>query len=252
MDLQHIARTLGKEAKKHAPTVLTIIGTIGVGATTYLAARGGYRSAESLIVYRAMHGEESLTPKEKVSAVWKHYIPAASTGFTTVALMITANTISVKRQAALIGAYAISERFLTAYKDKMIEQLGVDGEQQARAEILRDTAAESYPQEISHIPEGKSIFLDSLSGQYFPSDVETVRKAMNDTNQKCINEGYSSMNYFYSLIGARRTKIGEVIGWNTDRMLDVVITEGLTTEGGQACVGLDYREQPTMEYHRVW
>lgn len=251
MNLNHLTRTLGNVSKKHAPTILTALGVIGVGATSYLSARAGYRSAEE-IIRREVLGDHLLDAKEKVQVTWKNYIPPVSTGFATLAFLISSNVISVKRQAALIGAYALSERFLNVYKDKMIEVMGVDAEQQARAEIIRDQAQVTSTEKFGEIPVDKSIFLDSLSGQYFLSDLEIIRKAMNDTNQKVIQEGYASMNYFYSLIGARRTQIGEVIGWNSDRLMDIVITHGLKTEDGEPCTGLDYNEMPTMEYHRVW
>ena len=72
------------------------------------------------------------------------------------------------------------------------------------------------------------------------------------TNKRCAEEGYASMNYFYSLVGARRTELGEHLGWNTDRMMDLVISEVSDKDSaGVKVYGIDYMEQPMMEYHRV-
>lgn len=252
MDIQKIVRDLGKGINRHSPTILTVLAGAGIIVTAYLSAKAGYKSAVEITTTELIE-KRDLEPKEKLALVWKNYIPPLSIGMATLACVISSNVISVKRQTALVGAYAVSERVISAYKEKMIEQLGSEKAEEAQAEIVKETAeATSTNGEFTDIPEHQSLFLDSLSGQYFVSDIHTVRKAMNDVNQKCIQEGYASMNYFYSLIGARRTQIGEVIGWNVDRMLDLVITENLATEDGKICTGLDYRRQPTMEYHRVW
>lgn len=256
MDIQHLAVRLGKEIQRHAPTILTILGVGGVAATTYLTAKASVQATHEVDEYIAEGGfseEYALTAREVVAASWKYYIPAASMALATIACIIAANTISVKRQTALIGAYALSERALTAYRDHMEEEIGKGPERQIR-ENQAKTAVENTPlpdDGLVDIPLNKDIFLDKFTGQYFGSDVETVKSAMTEVNKKSLDEGYASMNYFFSLIGARRTDIGEIMGWTEDRMLDIDLFP-LETKDGRPCIVIDYRRMPVMEYHRVW
>lgn len=253
MDIQHLAVRLGKELQRHAPTILTVLGVAGVGATAVLSTRAGFKSAEQIVEYEIMTGEVVRDPKVKLNLVWKNYIPAASMALATAAFIIASNTISVKRQGALIGAYALSERALTAYRTHAEENLSPEVNKQIK-EKEAQAAIEQTPlpdDGLVDIPLNKDIFLDKFTGQYFGSDVETVKAAMTEVNRKSIEEGYASMNYFFSLIGARRTDIGEIMGWTEDRMLDVDLFP-LETKDGRPCIVIDYRRQPIMEYHRVY
>lgn len=251
MDIQHLALRLGKELNRHAPTILTTLGVVGVAATAYLTAKATTRAIREI---DAEFNTGEPAPAKKVVAIsWRYYVPAVSMGLATGACVIAANTISVKRQTALIGAYALSERALSAYREKMENEIGAAPERYTRGKIAQD-AIENNPladDELVDIPLNKDIFLDKFTGQYFGSDVETVREAMTEVNRKTLDEGYASMNYFFSLIGARRTDIGEVMGWTEDRMLDIDLFP-LETKDGRVCIVIDYRRQPVMEYHRVW
>ena len=254
MDIQHLAFRLGKELKRHAPTILTVLGVGGVAATTYLASKAGYRSAENIVQHELYHGEsDPLTPRRKLEMTWKYYIPTISIGLATAACIITANTISTKRQTALIGAYALSERALTAYRTRAEENLSPEinkrVQEQAAEQAINDNP---LPDDfLVDIPMNKDIFLDKFTGQYFGSDLDTVKAAMTEVNRKSMEEGYASMNYWFSLIGGRRTDIGEIMGWTEDRMLDIDIFP-LKTKDGRDCMVIDYRRQPIMEYHRVY
>ena len=252
MDIQHLAARIGKELQRHAPTIFTALGVAGVGVTAVLVNRAGYKSAEQIIEYEIMTGEVVQDSKVKLQLVWRNYIPAASMALTTAAFVIASNTISVKRQSALIGAYALSERAISAYRDHAEEQLGKGPETKMR-ELQAQKEIDENPVEdgLVDIPMNRDIFLDKFTGQYFGSDLDTVKAAMTEVNRKSMEEGYASMNYWFSLIGGRRTDIGEIMGWTEDRMLDVDLFP-LKTKDGRDCTVIDYRRQPIMEYHRVW
>lgn len=170
MDIQHLAGRLGKELQRHAPTILTALGVAGVGATAVLANRAGFKSANQIVDHEILTGEVVRDPREKLQLVWRNYIPAVSMALATTAFVIASNTISVKRQSALIGAYALSERAISAYRDHAEEQLGKGPEtkmreQQAQKEIDTNPIEDG----LVDIPINKDIFLDKFTGQYFGS-----------------------------------------------------------------------------------
>lgn len=253
MDISNLARRLGKELNRHAPLILTGLGTAGIAATAYFFNRAGFRSAERIIHHEIMMGETSTQPKEVVQLTWRNYILPTSIGMFTVACIITASAISTKRQTALLGAVALSERALSLYREKMEENLTPEVEKKVREQLAVD-AIENTPlpdDGLVDIPMNREIFLDKFTGQYFGSDVDIVREAMTKINEKTIEEGYASMNDFFALIGARRTDIGVIMGWTEDRMLDIDLFP-LETKDGRPCIVIDYRRQPVMEYHRVY
>lgn len=57
MNLQQLALRVGKELHRHAPTILSGLAVAGVAATTYLAAKAGYKSAERIVEHEIMTGD---------------------------------------------------------------------------------------------------------------------------------------------------------------------------------------------------
>jgi hypothetical protein len=79
--------------------------------------------------------------------------------------------------------------------------------------------------------------------RYFTSDMESLRKAVNDFNAKVINDTYASLSEFYWLIGLDSTSESDNIGWSTDKLLEVDFT-GVLDKNGQPGIALDFRVKP--------
>ena len=260
MELSSLARDVSKNLNRHSPTILTIIGVAGLAATTYFSHRAGANAMRDVMMEEDLRGV-GLTAQQRVQMTWKHYIAPLSIGMATAACMITSNVVSVRRQTALIGAYTIAERAAAMYREKIQEQIGTEAEAEIRKNLVAEKAVEIAKNEKIDIKDKeleelhlgpKAMFIDVLTGQMFITELEEIYKAQLLTNKRCAEEGYASMNYFYSLVGARRTELGEHLGWNTDRMMDLVISEVSDKDSaGVKVYGIDYMEQPMMEYHRV-
>lgn len=260
MDISNLARDGAKKINRHTPLALAIIGSAGVIATGYLAYRAGVKATT-----RIAHEEKTneayentpMTTEQKIKLTWSYYIAPLSMGIATVACVVTGNVISTKRQTALIGAYALGERAFSQYKDKMIETLGLDTEKDivqnlAQEKASSDAAAVYNEADIPLIDGKKAMFIDSFSGQRFICQLEEVYKAQEMTNKRVAETGYASMNYFYSMVGATRTELYEVIGWNTDRLMDLIISRvNHEDEDTIPIYGIDFMERPLMEHQRV-
>lgn len=265
MDISNLARTTAMKLNRHTPMALTILASLGVIATAYTAHQAGVKATQKIVTTEIELGEMISDPRDKLKIVWKHYIAPLSIGMATVACIAAGQAVNMKRQAAIMGAYALGERAFTAYKDKMIEQLGEEQEEEIRKQSIVDHALkiqedEPYVIEEHDVTEdmaGKALFIDTFSGQQFITELENVYKAMNATNKRCAEDGYVPMNYFYSIVGARKTELGEVFGWNTDRMMDLTIVHVSKGDSEKESnimdvYGIEYRELPVMEYQRVW
>ena len=261
MELSSLARDVSKNLNRHSPTILTIIGVAGFAATAYFSHRAGANAMRDVMMEEDLRGV-GLTAQQRVQMTWKHYIAPLSIGMATAACMITSNVVSVRRQTALIGAYTIAERAAAMYREKIQEQIGTEAEAEIRKNAISEKAAEIVKNEKVDLDDqtvldnnliGKAMFIDVLTGQMFITTLEDVYKAQMYTNKRCAEDGYASMNYFYSLVNGRRTELGEHLGWNTDRMMDLIISEVNhdAVDSKFPVFGIDYMEQPMMEYHRV-
>jgi hypothetical protein len=259
VNLSQLASDVAKNLNRHAPTILTVAGSVGVIATAYYAHKAGEQSALAIreATEEKLETEQRLlTGEEKVKLTWQNYILPTSIGMATLACFIASNVVSTKRQATIVGAAALGNQALQAYREKLAEQLGSDVEQEIREEFVKEQASTTKldPKLDRTTLIGEQIFLDTFSGQQFKSSTEVIREALDQVNLECHRQGYASLNYFYDLIGARTTKIGEIMGWTREIPLDVDlidITMDVMGENVDA-VAIDYRHQPNMEYYRVW
>ena len=92
--------------KRSIPTILTVIGGIGVIATSIMAARATPTALKVLENAEEEKGEE-LTVREKIETVGPVYLPTVITGVCTLMCIFGANTLNKRQQASLMSAYAL-------------------------------------------------------------------------------------------------------------------------------------------------
>lgn len=235
-------------ASKHSPEILTGIGIAGMITTTVLAVKATPKALKLMEDARYDKGED-LTVPEKVKVTWKCYIPATLLGVASVGCLIGASSVNLKRNAALATAYKLSETALTDYKDAIVETVGEEQAKTIKEKVAQKKVDDSdQPKsEVVMVGEGKVWFLEPISLQYFQSEVETIRKAINDLNYRMINgqEEYITISEFYDEIGVKHSVDTPNLGWNIYREgkieIDMVATK---MENGNPCLMLDYETSP--------
>lgn len=259
MTLPMLAKRVETLIARNSPVILTGIGVAGTITTAYLAGTASFKAA--LILEDAQKSKWHSRPdnssredymldaKEKAEMVWKLYIPAVTTATLTCAAIIGANRIGTRRAAAIAAAYQISERAFDEYKDKVVEKLGETAERQVRDEVAQERVEKNPPKntEVIITGVGEVLCYDSITGRYFKSDMERLRKAQNDLNEKLINEVYASLTDFYELVNLPGTPYSNEIGWNTEKLLELDFSTTLS-EGGVPCISVDYTPTPKPEY----
>jgi len=248
---------------KESPTILTWLSVIGVPATVGFAIRGTAQATSVLIMEEIERGEKiliskgkepeiihsPLTKKESFKLVWRYYIPTVISGITTVACIVGSNHINLKRNAAIATAFTLTDAALREYQSKVVELMGEKKDQKIRDEIAQDKLNNDPIDESRVIITGRgdSLFYDSLSGRYFRSNIESIRKIQNDFNAELLVEMYKTLNEFYDLVGLEETEMGKDVGWNTDNglngMLDIHFSAKIATDG-VPCVVLEYKVLP--------
>lgn len=239
-----------KALKKYSPQILTGIGIAGMIATTVTAVKATPKALQ-LIDERERKENKRITTTEVVKTAWKCYIPAAVTGSLSVACLIGASSVSLRRQAALATACTLSETALKEYQEKTVELVGEKKEQAIRDAVTKDKLAGDPVdgKQIIMTGSGDTLCYDVLSGRYFRSDIEKIRKAINDLNRDMLSEQYVSLNDMYYAIGLPDIKLGEDLGWNIDKGYIEVQFGTHLASNGTPCLVLAYTVAPQYGYN---
>lgn len=239
----------------NSPKILTAMGVAGVLSTSILAVRATPEALNRISEISNQKRDEDgewIEPSvwEKIKATYPCYIPAAAVGAVTITCIIAGNSISTKRNAALMSLYSVTETGFREYQEKVVETMGAQKEQKVRDEVAADRVKKNPPTESNVIlVAGKDVLCyETFTGRYFTSDVETIRRSQNDINEMIINNQYASQNDFFRLIGLPPTTAGEELGWSTDNMLDVRFSTVLS-EDGRPCLSLEYKTLPMKGYY---
>lgn len=252
LSLSKIANDGWRIVKKNSPQILMFLGISGMAASVALAVTATPKAIKCIEEKKEEVNDVELTKTETIQAAWKCYIPAAATFGLSTACLVGAQSVNVRRNAALAAAYALSESALKEYHDKVVETIGDKKEQAIRDSISKDKAEKIDTSTASVVlsERGNTWCLDQLCNQLFKSDVETLRRAENELNRRMRSEMYVSLNEFYSEIGAEHTKIGDLIGWNIDRgYIDLHLSAQLTKDG-VPCIVVGHNLLPEHDYDR--
>ena len=236
--------------KKHSPEILTGIGIAGMITTTVLAVRATPKALELIEQRKTDEETDSLPPIEVVKTTWKCYIPPMVVAVTSICCLIGASSVNMRRNAALAAAYAFSESTLKEYRNKVVETIGAKKEQEVRDKIAKDKISENPVSncEVVITEKGNTLCYDTLSGRYFKSDIDKIKKAANELNRRMLSEMSISLNDFYYEIGLNNTKLGDSLGWNVDDGLIDLSFSSQLADDGTPCLVLDYSQAPRYDY----
>ena len=241
---------------KNSPAILTGIGAAGVVSTAVLAVRATPEAMRRIDFYNLNEPSnpdlEGLPVKPTdylgiVRHTWKLYIPALAVGTVSIVCIIEARSIDSKRNAALLSVYALTEKAMAEYKAKVLETIGEKKEEQIRDGIAQDHLDKNPLSKTNLVVPvgGETLCYDVLSGRYFKSDFEKLRKAENDLNKQLFNDTWVDLNMFYDLIGLEPIKLGDEIGWVTDNMVELKFSAKISDDG-QPCIVVDYQVDPKV------
>lgn len=257
-----IAKAVKITVKKKSPEILTGIGISGMIAATIMAVKATPKALTLIEEAGYKKGSDEnpimdmeytpLTTLETIKAAWKPYIPAAITGTLSIACLVSANSVNARRNAALATAYTISETALREYKEKVVETIGEKKEKEVRDSIAKDKLDQNpvTKNEIIVTEKGSTLCYDVISGRYFKSDMEKLKRAENELNRQMLNDGSVSLNDFYYAIGLDSIRLGDDLGWDTrDSLITLDFSSQLATDG-TPCLVLDFSIAPKYDYYK--
>jgi len=239
-------------AKKHTPGILMGIGIVGMGITVVLTVDATPKALRIIEEEKmlAAECEEDFTNADMVKAAWKCYIPPAVAFALSTCCLVGSHSVSTRRYAALTAAYALTESDFLKYQEKVSHVLGIKQDREVRDAIAQEKMDENpiKSKEVVIIDNGKTLFFEPLTSRYFMSDVEAVKKAVNELNRTMLEENYVSENDYFYALGLDSVQHGDEIGWNVYKgYIDLDIGAHVSKEG-KPCLYLGHFRPPVWDY----
>jgi len=229
---------------QHLPLILTGLGTMGVIATAY-SAICDHKNARNWYDYE-FEGDVPENRLQMAKLTWKFYIRTYVIAGLTITCIVGANHIGTKRQLAIASLYSLTDLAFKEYRQKNVETIGQRKEKGVYEEALgkRINSRPVGSSEIILTGKGEALFYDSISGRYFKSNIEHIRRTVNTLNTQIINQSFVALDELYYEIGLKPTKISNDVGWNLDTGLIELSFGTCLTDSGEACIVLDYAVTP--------
>lgn len=252
LTIKKAASMMGQTFKKHSSSILIGVSIMGVVSTIATTIKATLK-AQNQVVDAEIEKGEPLTKTEVLEVTWKTYIPPVIVGGVTIACIVGANSIHTKRHAALASLYSLTDASLKEYQSKVLEEVGPKKAQKILDDLAQDQLNSNPLSEndIFVTGTGEVLCYDSMSGRYFKSSIESIKRARNDFNHRLLHDMamWMSLNEFYYEIGLPAIELGDYVGWTPDKLLEISFPTKLTDDG-QPCLVLNYRVEPRFLHNR--
>ena len=251
----------GKFIVKHAPTILTTVGTIGVGVSIYLTAKKAPEAKEELD--EAKEEREKTPDKEKqnkadyifklVRIGAKHYWTVALVVSGSIACFWIANHISLTRLMAALTSAGLSAKAKEELEDKIKEIDGDKHLKKLRDEIDADAIKNNPPVDGKIVDTGLGMHLcyEPVTGRYFYSNIETIKQGILQLREYLQKDGYVSLNDWFDILRLDSTECGRLLCWTARNFeeindFDISFSSQLTHDSRPVLV-LQYDVPPIMD-----
>ena len=212
---------------ENSPTILTVFGCIGFVTTVGLTVKATIDATK--IVGECQEEIDKIPQKhykavEAVRLTWRCYVPAACVGGASLGCIISANSINIKRNAALIATYVATEDQLKSYKNRI---LGAQNEQKQISDaIVEEKTGKSFV-----VDGSKCMCKDEFSGRLFETSLSKIQNAQTALNKMIVYNLRVTVNDLYDELGVDRIDAGDAFGWDlehgdeVDIIIDAVLDE---------------------------
>lgn len=240
-----LAKNLRGKFLENSPHILSGLAVAGLISTTTLAIRA---TPKALLLIESEEHElnAKLTTLEIIKLTWKCYVPACAVGLTSIFCIIQANSISLKRNAAIASMYTLTEAAFQEYQAKVVETIGKNKELKIRDDVSSDKIKNNphSTSEIIFTGKGEVLCYDSLTGRYFKSSIEQIRQAINTLNKHLMSNMFITLNELYYAIGLSSTELGDLLGWNIEKGLIEPTFSTQISDMGEPCLVISYNMTP--------
>ena len=243
---------VGFQLKKHSPEIMVVAGVVGVVGSTVLACKATTKVQAILddakeqveAIHNVVEKNEEYTQEDANKALAitytktglelaKLYAPAVILGAVSITSIIASHGILKKRNIAVGAAYAAVDKGFKEYRSRVIERFGKELDRELKYNIktkeieeivVNEDGTESTVTKTievmdpNHYSPYSIIFDDGNLG--WDKDAEMNKfflvQQQNYANDLLKAKGHLFLNEVYDMLGAKRTKAGQQVGWIYD------------------------------------
>ena len=185
---------------------------------------------------KAKRKEITLETVKKMAPI---VTPPALAAAGTIISVVAGYKVASTQIATLSALYSMSEKALADQLEKTKEIVGPKKAQDIADAITDKKVKETKIDKNTIINTGKgtTLCLDDMSGRYFYSSAEEIKKACNHINKRMMDEYYISLNELYDELGLPEITLGEDVGFNIDDgLIDIDHILGATLHNNETPV----------------
>lgn len=210
----------------HSEIILTGVSIGGTVAAVYFALKDGPKCNKILEELN----EEEASNVEKAKAVGKTMYRTGIAAAVSIGASLLNHKFTMSKIHTLADGYLVMQHFNKEREEAEERVLGPDKKKDIDSAVagkhLRHDSIEGS--KVIATGHGNGLFYDAWSGRYFLSDVNYIKKVVNDKNYQLRNDMFISLNEFYNELGLPRIDAGNEMGWNIDYgQIDVIYTAEL-------------------------
>lgn len=188
---------------------------------------------------------DDLTLIDKFKLTWRCYIPTATAVLIGGACIVGAHKTHLKRQAALASLLGASQEAFREYRNQVARKLGDRKAQQVEDEMNEELIRENPPiqSRIVQTGHGATLFRDMITGVYFFSDIEKVKRAFHNAQVKLERKGHVCLNEVLTGFGLEPVELGDIVAWGRDEAIQWRFS-ACTDEEYATCLVIQYENLP--------
>lgn len=251
-------------ARKHSPVILTSAGVVGVVTSTVLACRATLK-LESVVSNVADHKQlvafefegGTMTEKEKNKQLTflylgttrdlaKLYGPAITLGVASIACIAGAQGIMHRRNVALAAAYKTVEEGFSAYRRRVVEELGEEKDREFRLGSFKTIDVDQRDEKTGEMvtvkafdpnqPSAYARFFDEYNSNWTRDanlNFLFVKSQQNYANDLLKSRGHLFLNEVYDMLGMDHSQAGAIVGWVVGESSDNYVDFGIFDFGSE-------------------
>lgn len=246
----------GLKVKKHSPEILLGVGIVG-GVTSAVMACKATTKASTILEntkknidaihtcletpelaeeYTAEDGKKDMAIVYAQTGLEfaKLYGPSILLGVASIGCIIASHNISRKRILALGAAYAAEATGFKEYRGRVIERFGKELDRELKynikakevEEVVRnEDGTETVVTKTIEVAEGPinspyTVCFDETCTGWTRNAEDNkffLLQQQNWANERLKEKGHLFLNEVYDMIGAQRTRAGQIVGWVYDK-----------------------------------
>ena len=255
-----IAKYGGKIFVKFLPEILTAVGTAavvaGVVETAKVAPDAKVALDEVKDEWEAIEDKEKRVKADyifkRIRVGMKHYWIVVLIIGGAITCFWLSNRISFKRLMSALTAAGLSAKAKEEFEEKVKELYGDKQVKKIKDEIDADRIKNNPPveSEIIHTGYGMHLCYEPITGRYFYSNIERIKRALIDCKAQLQADGYLGFNDWNCALGLDSVDLPNLC-WLAESKADVnefeVTFSSQITPEGTPCLAIHYSVNPIME-----